>query len=176
MRKYALCLIMALMIAFSAHVYAGSSPQTTNLAVTASVAQVGYTVAQTTAVAFGEYSSATAKDATGVITIASDAAQTTTAHALRVKLNAGTTTGATITQRLLKHATLATTLNYNLFKTTSDRNLNSNPWGESADADLDVGTGVTLPLALDIYARIPAGQTGKDAGNYADTVTVTVEW
>jgi len=94
--------------------------------------------------------------------------------AYTVGLNAGTTTGATIAQRLMANG--ADTMDYNLYKEVG----HSNVWGNSAVSPSWVaGTGAGLGTAqvLTVFGRVPSGQTNLAVGSYTETaVTVTVTY
>jgi spore coat protein U-like protein len=91
-----------------------------------------------------------------------------------VGLNAGTTTGATIAQRLMANG--SDTMDYNLYTNAA----RSTIWGNSATAPTWVtGTGAGLGTAqvLTVYGRVPTGQTNLAVGSYTEaTVTVTVTY
>ena len=91
-----------------------------------------------------------------------------------VGLNAGTSTGATIAQRLMANG--ADTMNYNLYTDAA----RSTVWGNSAVAPTWVsGTGAGLGTAqvLTVYGRVPTGQTNLAVGTYTETaITVTVTY
>ncbi len=89
---------------------------------------------------------------------------------LNIGLDAGTTTGATTSQRLLTDD--SDTLNYNLY-TDSDH---TDVWGNTAgtdtvDVDVDVGT----EQKETIYGLVPSGQTATP-DDYSDKITVTVTY
>lgn len=91
-----------------------------------------------------------------------------------VGLNAGTTTGATIAQRLMANG--ADTMQYNLYTDAARTTI----WGNSAVAPTWVsGTGAGLGTAqvLTVYGRVPTGQTNLAVGSYTEpTITVTVTY
>lgn len=91
-----------------------------------------------------------------------------------VGLSAGTTTGATIAQRLMANGT--DTMNYNLYTTAARTTV----WGNSAVAPTWVsgtGTGLGNAQVLTVYGRVPTGQTNLAVGSYAETaITVTVTY
>lgn len=76
---------------------------------------------------------------------------------------------ATGTQRKLKSTTGATTVNYNLYSDSG----RTSPWG-GALAGV-TGTGNGAEQAMTIYGQVPT-QTAVAAGDYKDTVTVTVNY
>ena len=94
--------------------------------------------------------------------------------AYTVGLNAGATAGATIAQRLMANG--ADTMQYNLYTDAGRTTI----WGNSAAAPAWVaGTGAGLGTAqvLNVYGRVPSGQTNLAVGSYTETaVTVTVTY
>jgi spore coat protein U-like protein len=91
-----------------------------------------------------------------------------------IGLNAGTTTGATLAQRLMANG--SDTMNYNLY-TDAGR---TTVWGNSAAAPTWVsgtGAGMGSPQVLTVYGRVPSGQTNLAVGSFAETaITVTVTY
>ena len=85
-----------------------------------------------------------------------------------IGLNAGTSPSATVTTR--KMVSGANTLNYQLF---SDSGRSTN-WGDTTGTDTVTGSGTGLAVDHTVYGAIPAGQSTAAAGNYSDTITVTV--
>jgi len=91
-----------------------------------------------------------------------------------IGLNAGTTTGATLAQRLMANG--SDTMNYNLY-TDAGR---TTVWGNSAAAPAWVsgaGAGMGSPQVLTVYGRVPSGQSNLAVGSFAETaITVTVTY
>ena len=89
-----------------------------------------------------------------------------------VGLNAGTTTGSTIAQRLMANG--ADTMDYNLY-TDAGR---SSIWGNSAGSWVSgTGAGMGTAQVLNVYGRVAAGQTNLAVGTFTEpTVTVTVTY
>ena len=85
-----------------------------------------------------------------------------------VGLNAGTTSGGTVTQRLMKSG--SNTLQYNIFQDSNFQNV----WGNTTGSWVS-GTGNGQAQELTMYAKIPAG-IFNPAGAYTDTVTATVTY
>jgi spore coat protein U-like protein len=85
-----------------------------------------------------------------------------------IGLDAGTTTGATVSQRLLVNG--SATVNYNLYTSSGYSTI----WGNSGGA-LVSSTGNGADQTFTIYGRVPA-QTTPAPGTYTDTVTVTVTY
>ncbi len=105
-------------------------------------------------------------DATSTVTV-----KCTKNTAYTVGLDAGTTAGSTVGQRLLANG--SDTMQYNLY-TTSGR---TTVWGNAAGS-WQSGTGAGLGTAntLTVYGRVAAGQADLAVGNFSDTITVTVTY
>ncbi|BBI99211.1 biofilm synthesis protein [Ferrigenium kumadai] len=74
------------------------------------------------------------------------------------------------TQRKLDSDTTAGNfLNYELYSDAG----RTTPWGNDASSWV-AGTGTGSEQTLDVYGRIPTGQTPPIAGTYHDVITVTV--
>ncbi|WP_395331235.1 spore coat U domain-containing protein [Novosphingobium sp. BL-8H] len=120
-----------------------------------------------TGLAFGNYNplSSTPLDATSTITV-----NCTTGTVYTVGLNAGTTSGATVTTRQMLLS--ANALNYTLYRDSG----RTNNWGNTPGTDTPGSvTATTAAGTLTVYGRIPALQN-VPAGSYTDTVTVTVNY
>ena len=90
-----------------------------------------------------------------------------------VGLDAGLTTGATVTTRQMDISGTGTDkLNYSLYS-DSARSVN---WGNTVGTDTVVGTGSGSAIAHTVYGRIPSGQNNAPVGTYNDTVTITVTY
>jgi len=90
-------------------------------------------------------------------------------------LNSGTTSGATIAQRLLDGPG-TDTLQYNLYTDASRSTL----WGDGTTGVTvgDFGTGMANWISKTVYGRIPDNATNQGAapGAYSDLITVTVTY
>jgi spore coat protein U-like protein len=86
-----------------------------------------------------------------------------------IGLNAGTGTGATVTDRSMLNRTVE--LDYALY---SDAARTTN-WGETVGIDTVAGTGDGTPIDHNVYGRIAAGQFVA-AGSYSDTINVSVTY
>ncbi|WP_233800586.1 Csu type fimbrial protein [Paraburkholderia sp. HP33-1] len=137
------------------------SPATTTMVVTATV-NANCTVSATD-MAFGAYSGAQL-DSTATIT-----ATCSNGTAYTVGLNQGLT-GTGVTDRRMAGPGTDTLL-YHLFSDTT-RTTN---WDDVGGANPATGTGTGSAQALTVYGRVPADQFVQ-AGNYSDTVTVTVSY
>ena len=134
---------------------------TTTLPVSATVLSV--CIVSALPLAFGNYSGAQ-NNATTSVTVTCSLGAT-----YNVGLDAGASTGATVTTR--KMTLVTNTLNYSIAR---DAAYTQN-WGVTIGTDTEPGTGSGLPQAVTVYGRIPAGQFSA-AGAYTDTVGVTVTY
>jgi spore coat protein U-like protein len=133
---------------------------TVNVAVTATV-QTDCTIT-TGAMAFGTYTGAAAST-TATLTVTC-----TNTTPYNVGLNAGATSGATVTTRQMLNG--AATLNYGLY-TNSTWTTN---WGNTTGSWV-AGTGNGSAQTLTVYGQIPAAQF-VTPGSYSDTVLATVNY
>ena len=117
-----------------------------------------------TPLAFGTY---TGTQATSSSTVSVTCTNTTPYN---VGLNAGGTTGATVSSRSMIGPGSAL-LGYSLF---SDSARTSN-WGQTIGTDTVTGTGNGSAQALTVYGQVAAGQYVAP-GAYADTITATVTY
>lgn len=92
-----------------------------------------------------------------------------------VALNAGTTTGGSLAQRLMANG--ANTLQYNLYTTAANTTVFGDGTGGSATQG-GTGNGLGSAVALTVYGQLPDNATNQNAapGNYADTITATVTY
>jgi spore coat protein U-like protein len=86
-----------------------------------------------------------------------------------IGLNAGTSSGATVTTR--KMTSGANTISYALY---SDVGMTSN-WGQTIGTDTVSSTGTGAVQSFTVYGQVPAQPTPAP-GVYSDTVTVTVTY
>ncbi len=113
---------------------------------------------------FGAYSK-TLINATSTISVT--CTSTTTYN---VGLNAGTASGATVTNRSMTGPS-STLLSYKLFR-DSGRTLN---WGNTVGTDTVAGTGSGAVQTLTVYGQVPANQNVAP-GSYTDTITATITY
>lgn len=92
-----------------------------------------------------------------------------------VALNAGTTTGGTIAQRLLANG--SNTLQYNLYTTNTYATVFGDGTGSSATVS-GAGVGLLTSTPVTVYGQLPDSVTNQTAvpGTYTDTITVTVTY
>jgi len=96
--------------------------------------------------------------------------QCTNTTPYNIGLDAGSN-GGTVATRLMKGWPSNETIGYSLY-TTAGRSV---VWGNTVGTDTVAGTGNGASQGYPIYGRVPA-QTTPAAGNYTDTVTVTVTY
>jgi spore coat protein U-like protein len=92
-----------------------------------------------------------------------------------VLLNAGTTAGGTIAQRLMANG--ANTLEYNLYTTNTYTTI----FGDGTSPSVTEGgngNGVASTTAFNVYGQLPDSANNQAAvpGNYTDTIQVTVNY
>lgn len=94
-----------------------------------------------------------------------------------VALNAGTTSGGTIAQRLMKHASATDTLQYNLYTTAALTTVFGDGTGGSGTSN-GTGSGMGTASTITVYGSLPDSTANQDAapGAYSDTVTVSVTY
>jgi spore coat protein U-like protein len=115
-------------------------------------------------IVFGNYSGGTI-DVTGTLMVFC-----TSGTAFHIGLNAGNTSGATITNRLMFGGNGGqNTLGYQLFNDAA-RTIN---WGNSSGTNWVSGTGTGNNQQFTIYARMPANEVSPQ-GNYTDTITASI--
>lgn len=121
-----------------------------------------------TDLAFGVYDpSAADNEQTSTITVTC-----TKGTEYDIGLNAGTTSGATVTTRQMVDIVSSDLINYSLF---SDPGRTVN-WGDTVSTDTVNVVGATGNAENHtVYGRIPTGQY-VTAGSYSDTITVTVTY
>ncbi len=123
------------------------------------------------ALAFGNYTPG-AGPVTGTTTINVRCTKNTP---YTVFLNAGTTTGGTLAQRLMASGT--NTLQYNLYTTVGNTQIfgdNTGGTGQGAGT----GAGVATANTLTVFGTLPDNAANQAAvpGNYTDTITITVNY
>jgi spore coat protein U-like protein len=92
-----------------------------------------------------------------------------------VALNGGTTAGGTVAQRLM--ALGANTLQYNLFTTAALTQVFGDGSGTSKTV-AGTGAGVATAATVTVFGQLPDSVANQAAvaGNYTDTITVTVTY
>ena len=165
--RYRLIAFGTLLIAALPLLPAAAATTTSTIQVTANVQATCGVNAQD--LNFGNYVGATGNplDATTTITATCPPAQ-----GYSIGLNAGTTTGGTVTSRMMKISGPGTaTLNYGLYSDST----HSTIWTDIGGANPVAGTGNGNGQAITVYGRIPSGQNVQ-TGTYADTITVTMNY
>jgi spore coat protein U-like protein len=107
----------------------------------------------------------------------------TNGTAFTAALNAGSSTGGTVAQRLLAESGGPGTLQYNLYTTAAHNTV----WGDGTGSSAtEAGTGAGMAAAnaqsLTVYGQLPDNATNQAAPvtgattTYSDTITVTVTY
>lgn len=93
-----------------------------------------------------------------------------------VALNAGVTGGATLAQRRMTNGT--DFMNYNLYTAAARTTIFGDGTGGTATVGgTGAGLGAGQAQSVDVFGRIPAGQTTLSIGSYAETtITATVTY
>jgi spore coat protein U-like protein len=148
---------------------ANSATTTTTFAVTATV--LATCSATATALAFGSYTPGAGQMA-NTSTIAVKCTKNTP---YTVALNAGTTTGGTLAQRLM--ASGANTLQYNLYTTVAATTVFGDGTGATGTGS-GTGAGVATANNMTVFGQLPdnAANQATVPGSYSDTITVTVTY
>lgn len=144
-----------------------ASAQTAQTTMDVSATVVEACVVTATNLAFGTYdpTASSPTDASSAITVTC-----TPGTGFTVGLNAGTTSGATVTSRQM--ASGSERLGYGLYQDVG-RSVN---WGNTPGTDTPAAATAGLtPAVLTVYGRVPAQQAAA-VGSYADTVTITVSY
>ena len=140
---------------------ASATTSTTTVAVTANV--VSDCTISTTPLGFGDYTGAV-NNATSTFTITCS-----NGSGYSVGLDAGTTTGASVSSRLMAGPG-APTLSYTLY---SDSGRTTN-WGNTSGTWV-TGTGIGSSQTITVYGQIPASQF-VPVGAYSDSITATITY
>ncbi|HVC30624.1 MAG TPA: spore coat U domain-containing protein [Steroidobacteraceae bacterium] len=92
-----------------------------------------------------------------------------------VSLNGGTTTGGTVSQRLMANGT--NTLQYNLYTNNTYSTILGDGTGPSVTAS-GTGSGMNISNSLTVYGDLPDDAANQAAvpGSYTDTIQVTVTY
>lgn len=140
---------------------------TTTFTVTATVG-ASCSLGTVTNLGFGTYDpiSTINNDATTTITVTC-----TLLTPYNIGLNAGTTTGGTVSQRKMQGITPANTLNYNLYSNAGHTTI----WGNTIGTNTVANTGTGIAQNHTVYGRIANG-TSANVDTYSDTITVTVTY
>ncbi len=155
--------VTAFMLAWAANAFALTNV-TATFQVTANLG--GVCTLTTNTLAFGTYtpSASALAGSTTIIPTCTNSTPWT------LSFNNGSTTGGTISQRLLANG--AATLNYNLYTSAADTTILGD--GTSGSNTI-TGTGTGAAQSITIYGLIPAGQF-VTVGSYSDTITATISY
>jgi spore coat protein U-like protein len=168
--------ILALALLSSACGLAVGATKSTTFNVTATVVSNCF-INSASAMAFGNYTPGTG-DIDQTSTIAVRCSNTTP---YGIGLDAGTGTGSTLVQRAMSSATVAGTLQYNLFTTAGRTTVWDNPATAAATATSQggVGTGLGNVLNHTVHGRLQdtaTSQAAAPAADYTSTITVTINY
>jgi spore coat protein U-like protein len=145
-----------------------SATATGTLSVTATIAAACSVNNSSSTVAFGTYTSSTTDDVTGSVAVT---CTNTTSYV--VSLGVGSGTGASYTNRVMTGGTSGDLLNYNLYTT----NAYTTVFGDGTGATATVsGTGSGVQQLVNVFGRIPSGQTTPGPDSYSDSVNITVTY
>ena len=149
---------------------ANAATATTTFGVTATVLKNCSVTAS--ALAFGNYTPTTGA-VNGTTTVGVRCTKNTS---FSVALDKGTTTGGSITQRLLANG--ANALQYNLYTDTAHTTLFGDGTTGTAPTGTGNGLGAGAAVNFTVYGQVPDSSANQDAvpGNYSDTITVTVTY
>lgn len=159
--SYAVATLACLALAASPK---AADPSTVTATFTVSADVQTACVASATPLNFGAYVSTAASNATSTVTV-----QCNNLTTYNVGLDAGTSTGATVTTRAMTGPAGSLPLPYFLY---SDSARTKN-WGDTVGTDTVPGTGNGSGQPLTVYGNIPLGEVSR-AGAYSDTITVTI--
>jgi spore coat protein U-like protein len=150
---------------------ASAATATNTFTVTATVLK--FCTVSATNMAFGNYTPSTgAVTNTATVTYACTNGTPITS----ITLNVGTTTGATMAQRLMTNGT--NTLQYNLYTTNAYASIWGDGTGTSVTQAGTTGSGLGTNSTLTVYGKLPdsTANQGVPPGSYSDTITVTVNY
>lgn len=170
MRKLLLAGLSVSAVLGATQVNAGTA--TTSFAVNATV--LANCLASASALNFPNYTP-TAGNSTGSTTIAVRCTKNT---AFTVALNKGTTTGGSLTQRLLVDGS-GNTLQYNLYKDAAFTTLfGDGTSGTQTATGTGQGMAVASAQSITVYGSLPDSTVNQaqPAGSYSDLITVTVSY
>lgn len=116
--------------------------------------------------AFGDYNPVATSDLDAASTLS---VRCTSGTGYDVGLSLGDGGGASTATRLMQDG--ADTLNYVLYRDSNRTQL----WGMTDGVDMLSGVGNGSAQTIDVYGRVPMQQSSP-AGDYEDTIVVTVTW
>ena len=142
---------------------------TTSIGVTATVTAA--CTLTTTSLSFGttvNAMSTTGTEGTGILS-----ATCTNLAPYTIGLDAGATTGATVSTRQMVNTTTASSANLAYSLSTT---LDGADWDLSGGTNVYAGTGNGAAQAITVYGKIAANQITALTGAYTDTVTATINF
>ncbi|WP_426701651.1 Csu type fimbrial protein [Rhodanobacter sp. Col0626] len=168
--KSALSIAMILAIGTMTGTAQAASPQSSSLAVSATVT-ANCTIDASAGLSFGEYDTIGANLADALSGEGSISTTCTNGFTAKVTLGEGLNADTASTGEIPLRRMLSGTDDYLSYQLCSDSNCGT-VWGNTSDTGVDVvGTGA--PVSTPVYGSIAGGQNVK-VGNYSDTVLATV--
>lgn len=156
--KFLLCAVATIV-----PVAAQAATTATTMAISANVV-AGCTIAAAP-LAFGNYSGAVISTTTTISPNCSNG----TPYYIQIDVGAGS--GASVATRKLTNGG-GQTLNYSLYTSTTY----ATAWGTTQGVDTVAGTGTGSTQTVNVYGRIPAGQSSAVGTGYTDTVNITLNF
>jgi spore coat protein U-like protein len=141
--------------------WAAAATTTTTFNVTATVSATCTIAANP--LSFGAYTGAVNNGTTTITATCSNGSP------YNVGLDAGTSTGATVTTRKMGTTPAGDLLSYGLFQNSG----HTTNWGNTVGTDTVSGTGNGAAQNITVFGQIPAAQFVK-TGSYSDTITATL--
>jgi len=156
--------LMAISCAASLAAFEGAQATQTTATMSNSATLAAYCTVSTGSLAFGTYNGSGAVSTTANVSVTC-----TKTTSYTVALDAGTTSGGSLTVRKLVGGSSGDTLNY----TISQDSGHTTNWSTAASAESGTGNGSAQTLVA--YGNIAAGQF-VTPDSYTDTVTVTLTY
>lgn len=165
LKRASFCVLGALVTALSLVGPSANASTSTGTFTATITVQANCQVISTNTLNFGTQNILTANtDASATFAV-----QCTNTTPYNIGLDAGTTSGGTVTTRLMTNG--SATVSYKMYSDAS----HSTNWGNTVGTDTVAGTGNGSSQTLTIYGRVPVQATPVPA-TYNDTVTVTVTY
>ena len=175
MHLHATRVVAAALLAIGCDMAVGAS-KTTAFNVGATVVSSCF-ISLASTMAFGNYvASAGDIDQTSTIAV-----RCTSGTSYGIGLSAGTGDGSNFAQRTMSSATVAGSLQYNLYNTAARDRIWNNPGAPSATLRTQGGTGTGLANVINhtVYGRLQdsaTSQAAMPASDYTSTITVSVNY
>ncbi len=167
-RSILLAAVLAILTVSTTSTPAFAVPNTATAQIAVSATVLSNCTISASGLAFGNYSGAV-DNATATISVTC-----TNTTPYNVGLDAGKTSGATVTTRAMVGSGSASsaTLPYALYQPSGTHTTN---WGNTIGTDTVTGTGSGVTQTLTVYGQIAASQF-VIPGSYSDTITATLTY